>query len=346
MTKSNQDDLDLLDQNLTAQEIMELEARPKTRKDLAIDRLISLLPVIFGIIHLLEYYFIPNYKNNKNTHIYGAFIGLLTLAFFIYFIFSLFNKNKSQKLRYKAPFYSLIFILLCAYDYLTLKSNILITPYFPWVDHVMNAMKNDWSYLMESFFSSIKLLFTGYFLGAIIGLISGVFSGYSKSVRYWLEPFMTVIGVIPTVTWLPIVMVLAKSLNKGAIFIIALGVWFSVTLSTMGGIRSIDPAFFDAARTLGVSGKKLIPRVAIPSALPNIFTGLIQGMSSACTSLILAEMMGVESGLGYYITWQKNWAQYSNMYGAIVIICILFLVVNLGIRKIRDKVLVWQEGRD
>lgn len=336
----------LINSELTVQEIMELEAKPKTKKDIALDYLITFLPVLFGIISLLEYYYVPNYRNNKNTHVYGIFIGILTLGFFLYFIIGLLNKNEHSKLRYRAPFYSLIFILLTIYDFLTLKTNTLIMPYFPWLDHIFNAALEDLSYLIESFLSSIKLLFTGYLIGAILGLISGIFSGYSKSVRYWLEPFMTVIGVIPTVTWLPIVMVLAASLNKGAIFIIALGVWFSVTLSTMGGIRNIDTAYYDAAKTLGSNGNELIYKVAIPSALPNIFIGLIQGMSSACTSLILAEMMGVESGLGYYITWQKNWAQYSNMYAAILIICILFLVVNLGIRKLRDKILVWQEGRD
>ena len=72
--------------------------------------------------------------------------------------------------------------------------------------------------------------------------------------------------------------------------------------------------------------------------------GLVMGMSTACVSLLAAEMIGVESGLGWYITWQRGWAKFSNMYGAIIIICIIFVIVNFALGYIRKKVLKWQEG--
>ena len=67
-------------------------------------------------------------------------------------------------------------------------------------------------------------------------------------------------------------------------------------------------------------------------------------MSSACTALLVAEMIGVESGLGWYISWQKSWAQYGKMYAAIVLICVIFVVVNALLTFIRRRVLRWQEG--
>lgn len=103
-------------------------------------------------------------------------------------------------------------------------------------------------------------------------------------------------------------MVLAASLFKGSVFIIALGVWYSVTIAALTGITNIDKSYFEAARTLGARGRQLVFRVALPFALPSIFQGLTQGMSSACTALLVAEMIGVESGLGWYITWQKSWS--------------------------------------
>ena len=166
---------------------------------------------------------------------------------------------------------------------------------------------------------------------------------FKKSIllgRTFYENFRT----NPNSTWLPVVMVLATTLFKGAIFIIALGVWFSVTLATMTGIRSVDKSYYEAARTLGASEHQLVRKIAIPSALPNIFQGLTAGMSSACTSLLIAEMMGVESGLGWYINWKKSWAEYASMYGAIIIICLTFLFVNWVLRKLRDRALIWQEG--
>ena len=127
-------------------------------------------------------------------------------------------------------------------------------------------------------------------------------------------------------------------------FIIALGVWYSVTIATLTGITNIDKSYFEAARTLGARGRQLVFRVALPFALPSIFQGLTQGMSSACTALLVAEMIGVESGLGWYITWQKSWAFYGKLYAAIVLICIIFVLVNLALALIKNRVLRWQVG--
>ena len=61
-------------------------------------------------------------------------------------------------------------------------------------------------------------------------------------------------------------------------------------------------------------------------------------------ALIVAEMVGVESGLGWYVSWQKSWAQYGKMYAAIIVLCIVFVFVNWGLNRIKRWVLRWQEG--
>ena len=220
----------------------------------------------------------------------------------------------------------------------------MITPYFPSIDKVLSSMVQDRAYLWECTKSSLFLLFCGYFSGLIVGLLTGIACGYNKKINYWIEPFMKLLGSIPSTTWIPIVMVLATSLFRGSVFIIALGVWFSITLATITGIRNMDKSYYEAARTLGAKEKDLILEIAIPSALPSIFQGMVQAMSSACMALMVAEMIGVESGLGWYITWQKSWAEYGKMYGAIILICCIFVTVNFLLNSIKKRVLRWQEG--
>lgn len=306
---------------------------------------ILLLPVIMGLLAVFEYVYMPNHRASaKQTNLYNGFLWVLISIYLISLLVSIKNKKLREKLIYKAPFFCLIAIILIGLDVLTLKTEKLRLPYFPYVDMIFNAVAKDTSYIMESTFSSLKLLFIGYFIGAILGLITGILCGYFNKFAYWVEPFMKILGPIPTTTWLPVVMVLATTLFKGAVFIISLGVWFSVTLATMTGIRNVDKSYYEAARTLGASENQLVRKIAIPSALPNIFQGLTAGMSSACTSLLIAEMMGVESGLGWYINWKKSWAEYASMYGAIIIICITFLLVNWLLKKLRDRALIWQKG--
>ena len=329
---------------LTKEQLQELEKKPKSKLRSIFDIVILFLPTITLIIALLEYYYIPNYGDYGITDVYGIFMAVQLICFTSLAIISIFVKKVYYKTRHIAPLATFVYILLIAYDYATLKTNTLLLPYFPWVDNILNAIITDRVYLLDCIKNSLKLLFTGYFYGVAIGLITGIACGYSKMVNYWISPVMKLLGAIPSITWIPVIMVFASTLFKGAVIVIALGVWYSVTMSCYTGIKNIDVSYYQAAKTLGAKESQLILNVAIPSALPNIFQGLVMGMSTACVSLLAAEMIGVESGLGWYITWQRGWAKFSNMYGAIIIICIIFIIVNYILGYIRRKVLKWQEG--
>lgn len=330
--------------NLTKEDLKEIEKKSKSKFSKILDKIILFLPVFAIILSLLEYYYVPNFGDNLITDVYGIFLLIQLVLFLILGILSFFIKKIYYKIRYIAPFAAFVYVLLIFYDYATLKTNALLLPYFPWVDNILNAMLEDRVYLLDCIKNSLKLLFTGYFYGCVVGLITGITCGYNKTVNYWISPFMKLLGAIPSITWIPVIMVFASSLFKGAVIVIALGVWYSVTMSSFTGIKNIDVSYYEAARTLGANERQLILNIAIPSALPHIFQGLVMGMSSACISLLAAEMIGVESGLGWYITWQRGWAKFSNMYGAIIIICIIFVVVNYLLNFIRKRVLKWQEG--
>lgn len=139
-------------------------------------------------------------------------------------------------------------------------------------------------------------------------------------------------------------MVIASSLFVGAVFIIALGAWFSVTVAAMTGISNVNKDYFEAAKTLGASKRQLVFKVAIPSAIPSILQGCTQAMSSACVSIMIAEMLGVKSGLGWYMTWQKSWASYDKMFAALFVICFIFILVTKTLQRIKRHLLRWQIG--
>ncbi|MGP1437806.1 MAG: ABC transporter permease [Treponema sp.] len=330
--------------NLTKQQLQEIGIKQKTKFQKIVDICIVFLPVIILLFSLFEYYYIPNFGDKKSTNVYGFFLSVQLCIFLFLGVLSLFIKLVFYKTRNIAPFASLVYILLIIYDYAALKTNAMLLPYFPWLDNIFNAMIEDRVYLLDCIKNSLILLFTGYFYGVVIGLITGIACGYSKFVNYWISPFMKLLGAVPSLTWIPVIMVFAQTLFQGAVIVLAFGVWYSVTMASYVGIKNIDKSYYEAAKTLGANEYQLVLKVAIPSALPHIFQGLVLGMSSACLALLAAEMMGVESGLGWYIAWQKGWAKFSNMYAAIIIICIIFVIVNYTLNYAKRKVLKWQEG--
>lgn len=329
---------------INKEKLIELESRPKTKFQKGMDFFVCILPILCMGVALAEYCLVPDIRENYAPRNYVNLILFFLIMYSIWVSISLKNKGKMRKVRYKAPLFSVIALGLTLYDILTIKTGILMSPFFPCVNEIFTAMIEDRVYLWECTVSTLKLLMHGYCSGAVLGLITGVACGYSKRVNYWLSPIMKFLGPIPTTTWIPVIMVLAPTLYKGSVFVIALGVWYSVALATITGISNVEKSYFDAARTLGAKEHHMVLRIAIPYAIPNMFQGLTQGMTIACTALLVAEMMGTESGLGWYITWQKSWAMFANMYGAIILICIIFTVVTFVLAKIRKIFTKWKEG--
>ncbi len=336
---------------LTRRQLKELEEKEKTPLQRVIEAIVMILPVLCGIAAIVEYIKVPDNTTNKNPMSYIVVLGVCIVAYVICALIAVWKKQKGdkafyEKIHYRAPLFSGLFILLLVYDVLTLKTGILTQPFVPCMNFIINAFLVDYAMLIECTLNTLKLLFLGYTIGVSLGLVTGITCGYSKKVRYWVDPIIKFLGPIPTSTWIPITMVIATSLFGGAVFIIALGSWFAVTVASLTGISNVDKDFFEAARTLGASRRQLIFRVAIPHAMPSILQGCTQAMSSACTAIMIAEMLGVKSGLGWYMTWQTGWASYDKMFAALFVICFIFTVVTKILEKIKRHVLRWQNGVD
>ena len=149
---------------------------------------------------------------------------------------------------------------------------------------------------------------------------------------------------VPSTALLPLCLFIFPSSFGASVFLIALSTWFPVTVLTWSGVIGIDKAWYDVARTLGASQRFLILRVAIPAALPNVFVGLFMGLGASFSVLIVAEMVGVKSGIGFYLQWAQGWAAYPNMYAALLVMALLCSGLISGLFMLRDRLLSWQRG--
>ena len=230
------------------------------------------------------------------------------------------------------------------WELITSGLRLLPLPYFPSPGGVLQSMINDRALLFDSTWHSLVLLLGGYGLGVASGFITGVCIGWSKPVRYWGMPLLKVVGPIPATAWIPLAMVVSPSAVFSAAALIALAVWFPVTMLTASGISNTRTSYLDVARTLGAGPRYLIFRVAIPAALPSIFVGLFMGLGASFLTLVVAESVGVKSGLGWYVSWAQGWAEYGKVYASLVIMAAFFSTIMTLLFKLRDRVLVWQKG--
>jgi NitT/TauT family transport system permease protein len=336
---------------MTAWELHQLESAPKSGLRRAAGRAATLLPALLAGAMIAEYKLVPafpKYASNpiaypiSNLYVYlAAALGAALLA---YFAVSTASRRVHEKLLRKTPLYCALIILLIAYDLVTLKTGKLKMPYFPWADRILLAIYEDRLMLLDCISHSLVLLFSGYLIGGAAGLVTGVAAGWSRRASYWVMPLIKLLGPIPSTTWISIILVVASSLFAGSVFMIALGVWYPVTMAALNGVGNVQRGNFEAARTFGLGSARLVLKVAVPAAMPSIFNGLTQGMGVACTALMVAEMLGVESGLGWYINWQRGWAEFAKMYAAVIVICLTFTAVNLALTLVKRRVLRYQEN--
>lgn len=302
------------------------------------------LPLLFFLIALIQHNVIPNQQVVPMQVQYGFLLTFFLILFTVLIIFSFFNKSLFQRLNESSPFLSLVIGIFIVWEIITQKFNLLPMPYFPSPVKIFEALVTDSGLLAVSTLHSLRLLVLGYVLGTLFGLITGILLGWYQKFRYWVNPFLRLIGPIPATAWIPIVLIVFPSSFSASIFLISLSTWFSVTVMTWTGIASVNHSYFEVAKTLGANERYLILRVAIPSAFPSIFVGLFMGLGVSFVTLIVAEMIGVKAGLGWYVQWAQGWAEYYKVYAALFIMAVLFSTIITIFFKVRDRILIYQKG--
>jgi NitT/TauT family transport system permease protein len=295
--------------------------------------------VVLGI-HLLA----STKESPVQAHSYALLMYEIIGVSFLLMVAQRFWVELRQWMRHMCPIFTIAILSLGVWDVITSGLRLLPLPYFPGPAAVLRSLINDRALLLDSTWHSLLLLLSGYTLGVIAGLISGLCIGWSSPIRYWGMPVLKVVGPIPATAWIPLAMVVSPSAIVSAAALIALAVWFPVTMLTASGISNTRASYLDVARTLGAGRSYLIFRVAVPAAVPNIFIGLFMGLGASFLTLVVAESVGVKSGLGWYVSWAQGWAEYGKVYAALIIMAAFFSTIMTLLFKIRDRVLVWQKG--
>jgi NitT/TauT family transport system permease protein len=249
-----------------------------------------------------------------------------------------------QRLQRLSPWLIALALFLAAWEVVTAKLGLLPLPFFPPPQAIVEVVIDDWGRLAAGVLASARLLAAGYFLGAAIGFVTGVAIGWSRLAGYWIHPVLRFIGPLPATAWLPLAFFVFPSSFSASIFLIALATGFPVTVLTWSGVAGVNSAYYDVARTLGATQRFLVLKVAIPAAMPHVFVGLFMGLGNSFAVLVVAEMLGVKAGLGWYLQWAQGWAAYANMYAALLLMAFLCSGLITLLFRLRDRLLSWQKG--
>ena len=282
-----------------------------------------------------------------NLTMNDAYIFVLVMLIVIYTVTGLVsagNKERRKKFCKTAAVRFALGIGLALWDIGGTMLAFFPQPFFPGPAQVIEAYLSDGEYIIQNIIYSLRLYAAGFSCGVVLGVGTGILIGWFPKVYYWVFPVLKITGVVPAVAWMPFALTLLPDTFTAAVFLIVICAWFQIAFLTAKGIQSTPKQSYEAARILGSRQKDLILHVAIPHAMPDIFTGIGSANAMAFTTLVMSEMLGQPGGLGYYINQSKVWSAYYKVLAAIVIMAVLFSFINYIIGRIQKHTLRWQEG--
>ncbi|MDR2197475.1 MAG: ABC transporter permease [Coriobacteriales bacterium] len=275
---------------------------------------------------------------------YRILLGAMALFLALLWPLAHFLPRLRQRLFHKAQFIFAGALALAVWDILTSKLFILKPPYFPGPVNIIAYIPTNWENLLTHIAASSQLFIAGMVLGTLAGIVTGILIGWYKQWFYWLFPILKFTGVIPATAWMPIVTVALKPAPVAMTFLLVIASWFVISFMMCQGMQSTPRALYEVSETLGASRSFLLFHVAIPNALPSIFTGISTATSMSFLTLVAAEMMGATAGLGYFINYSKAFNKYYQVYAAIIIMFLVFSILLALIDLIRNRALRWQKG--
>jgi NitT/TauT family transport system permease protein len=276
--------------------------------------------------------------------LYRLVLLALILSYLGGALYASFDLDRRWKFVKKSPFRFVIGLLLGLWDIVGTKLLALPQPFFPGPAKILEPFLMEPAYIGQQILYSLRLFGYGLVIGVTAGVVTGILIGWFPKVYYWVQPVLKISGVIPAVAWMPFAMTLFPTPFAAAIFLITICQWFTIASLTAQGIQSTPKTHFEVAKTLGAKTPYLVFRVAIPHAMPQIFTGISIANGFTFTTLVMVEMMGQPGGLGYYINASKVWSAYYKVFAAIVIMAILFSLILKIVSFIESRVLRWQKG--
>ena len=188
---------------------------------------------------------------------------------------------------------------------------------------------------------SCRRILVGFSLAAIVAVPLGLVMGRFKRIHEVVFPVTEVLRPIPAIAWVPMAIMLWPTNEQSIVFITFLGSFFPILVNTLHGMSLVDPVLVRAARCLGAREASIFREVYFPASLPHIFTGLTVGMGVAWVSLIAAEMISGQYGIGYF-TWEAySLVQYPDIALGMIAIGVLGLASSMLIRAIGGLVMPW-----
>lgn len=192
--------------------------------------------------------------------------------------------------------------------------------------------------------SSVGRILAGYVIGSLLAIGFGVLAGVSGTGRRMVDPTINAIRPISVTGWIPLALIVFGIGDKPAVFLTALATFFPVYVNTLAGVSRVDSGLLRAGSMLGASRAQVVRKIVLPAASPSIVTGLRVASGIAWTTVVVAEILGAKSGIGYVLIDSYNQFRFDYVIAAMATLGLCGYVTDRLVQWVFADALRWSES--
>lgn len=218
--------------------------------------------------------------------------------------------------------------------------------FFPPLSQILQSLVDEWfgPRLVDDVVPSLYRLALGYLLAVIVSVALGVLIGLNRTVRGLLEPVLEFFRAIPPPVLVPIFILFFGIDDTMKIVVIAFGCMWPILLNTVEGVRAVDEVLSDTGRVYGITGSARLRHLVLPSASPQIFAGLRQGLSVAIILMVISELFAATNGLGFAVVQAQRSFAIAETWAGMLMLGLLGFLLALLFRIVENRQLAWYHG--
>ena len=187
-----------------------------------------------------------------------------------------------------------------------------------------------------------QAMVVGYALSLAVGIPMGIAMGMSRVVERIAQPYITILLTTPTIALVPIIQALFGLSFAARVAIVFLFTFIYMTVNTMAGVRTVDPALLEMARSFGASRLQRLRHVVLPAAIPGIMAGVRLALGRALIGMVVAELSLVGAGVGSLIVDYQVRFLPANVFGIVLIIIVEGVILMDIARRVERYYGTWR----
>lgn len=290
--------------------------------------------LIFACFLLPSKYAVEMRSGLKSPLVFAVVLILIEVLFNI-------SYSNPKKRRAAIDILSFVYGFLLVWEFFVSRLNLLPYIFIPSPENVFYVFVSDWQTILIGFVNSMILIFVGMVLALSTATILGTLVGWNERLTKAVYPIAKAISTVPALIYTPYIVLIVPTFRMASLCVIFLSNFWGSFMSSINNTAFVEKKIINSARILNLSTPTILFKIIIPFNMPRLINALPIQLATALMTLTVAEMLGADSGMGYYVRFALNFANYTKAIAGIIFIGLVVTLLNMGIDIVKKHLIKW-----